>query len=275
MEDKRIKILLIEDDPDYPQLLEVMLFGGKGAMFDLECAQLLQTGLDRLREGGIDVVLLDLTLPDSRGLDTFAKAYAQSPEVPIIVLSCLDDEQLTIAAVRDGAQDYLVKDWMNKNVLIRSIHYAIERHRMLEELKQKTQKLQASEARNRAVLDAIPDMMFQISKEGVFLDHRAAVGDGPAMFPGKLTGKRAQDALPADLAEQVMNCALRALQEGKAQVLEYQYPQNDEVRHYEARMVTLADEEGVLAIVRDITERKELDRMKSEVFWRMRKAKLR
>ena len=244
-------------------------------MFDMECAQLLQTGLDRLAEGGIDVVLLDLSLPDSRGLDTFAKVYAHSPEVPIIVLSSLDDEGLTVQAVRDGAQDYLVKDWMNKNLLVRSIHYAIERQLMLEELKQKTQRLQASEAKNRAVLDAIPDMMFQISKEGVFLDYRAAVGDGPAMFPGELLGKRVQDVLPADMAEQVLQCGQRALQEGEAQVFEYQYPQDDTVRDYEVRMVTLANEDEVLAIVRDITERKELDRMKSEVYWRMRKSKLR
>jgi len=127
MDDERIKILLIEDDPDYCQIIEMMLIKGMGSQFDLECAQLLKTGLERLLEGEFDVILLDLTLPDSMGLDTFSAVYDQASGVPIVILSCLDDEDLATEAVQDGAQDYLVKDRVNSKFLVRSMRYAIGR----------------------------------------------------------------------------------------------------------------------------------------------------
>jgi len=274
MENRCIKVLLIEDDPDYPQLIQVMLAQGKDTRFDLECTDTVQAGLDRLAAGEIDVVLLDLSLPDSRGFETFARVYAQAPEAPIVVLSCTDDERLTIEAVREGAQDYLVKDQVDSDLLVRSIRYAVERHRTLEELKQKTRELQASEAKNRAILGAIPDLMFQISKDGVFLDYKAAKDEGVAMFPGEVLGKKVHEVLPIEIAQKVMHCAEWALQVGEIGVFEYQLPLNSSVRDYEARIVALADEDKVLAIVRDITERKEIERIKNEFIWRLRRAGL-
>jgi PAS domain S-box-containing protein len=264
MEKECVKILLIEDDPDYPQLIQVMLTRGRGATLDLECADTLRAGLERLAAGGIDVVLLDLSLPDSRGFDTFAS----------MVLSGLDDKSLAIEAVHQGAQDYLVKDWVNSNLLARSIRYAIERHQMLGELKQKTQELQAREAENRAILDAIPDLMFQVNKDGVLLDYRAAKDDGMAMVPGEFLGKRVHEVMPTEIAEQIMRCAEWVLQAGEVGVLEYQLPVRGDVRDYEARVVALAEEDKVLAIVRDITERKEIERMKNTFIWRLRRARL-
>lgn len=79
------------------------------------------------------MVFLDLSLPDSRGLDTFSRVYAQAPQVPIIVLTGLDDEQVAVQAVRKGAQDYLVKGYVDSNLLVRAMHYAVERKRALEE----------------------------------------------------------------------------------------------------------------------------------------------
>lgn len=273
MESKRIKILLIEDAPDYPQLIEVMLVKGMGAAFDLECRLCLQAGLERLTAGGIDVVLLDLSLPDSQGFETFAEVYARAPEVPIVVLSCVDDEELAIEAVREGAQDYLVKDRVDRYLLVRSVRYAIGRHRMLRELKQKTRELQASEAKNRAILDAIPDLMLQISKDGLLLDYKATKNDGEAVHPGEFLGKKVHEVLPTKIAQQIMRYAERALQASETQILEYQFRVNGNVRDYEARIVASGEDE-VLAIVRDITERKEIDRMKNEFIWRLRRVGL-
>jgi len=134
MDDKPIKVLLIEDDPEYAYLVREMLAVAGGAPFDLECADRLSTGLERLAAGGIDVILLDLLLPDSWGLDTFVKAFAQVPGVPMIVLSGLGDEALAVEAVREGAQDYLVKGQVGGNLLVRAIRYAIERKRAEEAL---------------------------------------------------------------------------------------------------------------------------------------------
>jgi GAF domain-containing protein/DNA-binding response OmpR family regulator len=125
--DRPIKILLIEDNPTDVRLLRRMLTEAKGFTFDLELADRLSTGLERLASDDVDLILLDLLLPDSHGLDTFAQTLARAPQIPVVVLTGLDDEELALEAVRAGAQDYLIKGEVDGNLLARSIHYAIER----------------------------------------------------------------------------------------------------------------------------------------------------
>jgi signal transduction histidine kinase len=108
---------------------------GRGQEFQLEHADVLSTGLDRLNQGGIDVVILDLSLPDSTGPDTFRKVHSQASDIPIMVLTGLDDETLGESLVREGAQDYLTKGQLDNNVLVRSIRYAIERKRTEQALR--------------------------------------------------------------------------------------------------------------------------------------------
>jgi len=124
-----VKVLLVEDNPGDACMIREMLAEVKHDGFSLEYAEQLSTGLGRLAEGGIDMVFLDLSLPDSRGFDTFAEMYARAPQVPIIVLAGLDDEEVAVRAVREGAQDYLVKGHVNSNLLVRAMSYAVERKR--------------------------------------------------------------------------------------------------------------------------------------------------
>jgi PAS domain S-box-containing protein/putative nucleotidyltransferase with HDIG domain len=135
MDDKRINILLIEDNPEQAQLIEEMLTEGRGARFNLEYVDRLATGLARLVANDIGLVLLDLGLPDSQGFATFAKVYAEAPRVPIVVLSDVADENLAIKTVHDGAQDYVVKGNLDSYALLRTIRYAIERKRAEEQLR--------------------------------------------------------------------------------------------------------------------------------------------
>lgn len=127
MEDRQIKVLLIEDNPGDARLIEEMLSEVDGTLFDMENVSRLSDGLTRIRKGGIDAVLLDLGLPDSAGLDTFGKVQDQAPEVPIVVLTGLDDTELALEGVRMGAQDYLVKGRADGDLLARTLRYAIER----------------------------------------------------------------------------------------------------------------------------------------------------
>ena len=127
-----VKVLLVDNNPGDVCMVREMLAEVNGDAFSLECAEQLSTGLARLAKGGIDMVFLDLSLPDSRGLDTFSRTYAQAPQVPIIVLTGLDDEQVAVQAVRKGAQDYLVKGHVDSNLLVRAMHYAVERKRAAE-----------------------------------------------------------------------------------------------------------------------------------------------
>jgi len=125
MSDK-LKILSIEDDYEYVYLLREMLAAAWNAPFDMDHADQLSTGQERLDTETFDLVLLDLSLPDSWGFDTFARVYDRAPDVPIIVLSGLGDKKLAMRAVQAGSRDYLVKGQVDANMLAQAIHRAIE-----------------------------------------------------------------------------------------------------------------------------------------------------
>jgi signal transduction histidine kinase/CheY-like chemotaxis protein len=141
MLDSRLKILLIEDNPGDARLIKEMIADGGGQGFTIEWVSRLAEGLERLGQGGIDLVLLDLDLPDSRGLDTFLKAHAQAPHVPFVVLTGLADENLALNAVVHGAQDYLFKNETYAHLLLRAIRYATERKKAETALEAERQKL--------------------------------------------------------------------------------------------------------------------------------------
>jgi signal transduction histidine kinase len=134
MQNEIIKVLLIEDNPGDARLIRELLAEANGALFHVEVAGCLADGLERIAKGDIDVILLDLYLPDSNGIDTLLRAKVQAPEVPIVVLTGLKDETVGVKAVHEGAQDYLIKGQVDGNLLMRCIRYAIERKRASEEL---------------------------------------------------------------------------------------------------------------------------------------------
>ena len=142
MSDNPIRILLIEDNPGDARLIKEMLNERKSASFILEWRDVLSSGLQKLAEDGADVVLLDLGLSESQGLDTYTKTQSQFPGVPIVVLSCLLDESVAVKAVRDGAQDYLVKGQIEGNLLFRSVRYSIERKNAKERLQESYSNLE-------------------------------------------------------------------------------------------------------------------------------------
>jgi two-component system cell cycle response regulator len=135
MHDRPIQLLLIEDNAGDRGLIREALGSVEHTRFELTYADRLSTGLAQLARGSIDIVLLDLSLPDSQGLETLEKTHAQVPDVPIVVLTELEDEALAIKSVQAGAQDYLVKGQTNGQSLTRSLRHAIERQRLQEELR--------------------------------------------------------------------------------------------------------------------------------------------
>jgi DNA-binding response OmpR family regulator len=131
---ERQRVLLIEDNPGDVRLIREMLSEGNEELFELDCVGRLSQGLEYLSTRSAGVVLLDLSLPDSYGFDTFLKVYAHSPKVPIIVLTGHDDRTVALSAVETGAQDYLVKGKIDRDLLLRSMQYSIERKRYQEQL---------------------------------------------------------------------------------------------------------------------------------------------
>ena len=148
--DGPVRILLVEDNPGDARLLREQLREAASLPFELVHAERLSDGRDRARDGGADIVLLDLSLPDAQGLDTVRSMMEAAPEVPIIVLTGLDDDRTALQAVQAGAQDFLVKGRVEGEGLARAIRYARERKRLdLERV-----RLLASEREARATAEA-------------------------------------------------------------------------------------------------------------------------
>ena len=130
-----IHVLLVEDNPGDVRLLQELLRDGpSAAAFTLEHCADLEAGLERPDSVSPSIVLLDLGLPDSQGLDTFRLMRQRFPDVPIVVLSGETDEAVALGAVQEGAEDFLLKQDLNPRLLARTLRYSIERHELKEQL---------------------------------------------------------------------------------------------------------------------------------------------
>ena len=136
MADKPIVILLVEDNPGDRRLIREMLAEASNVTFNVQYADRLEAATECLDHNGVEVILLDLGLPDSQGLATLKKIYAQVSQTPIVVLTGLNDETVGLQAVNEGAQDYLIKGQVDTDLLKRTIRYAIERKQTEERERQ-------------------------------------------------------------------------------------------------------------------------------------------
>ncbi|MBI5684936.1 MAG: PAS domain S-box protein [Verrucomicrobia bacterium] len=263
MPEGRIKILHIEDDRGSADVVRAMLSAAPGVMFDLEWTGRLDQGLERLAKGGVDVVLLDLGLPDSHGLDTFNRAHAADPRTAIIVFTVTDNEEMAIRAVHEGAQDYLSKSLIQgpagRLLLTRAIRYAVERRHAQETLAEERRLL-------RNLIDSFPDHIYVKNTDSKFL----MVNRVTARFFGKATpeeviGKTDFDFFPHGLAMQfreeeaaVFNSA-QSLVNREAAVTD----SSGRTRWVLTSKVQLHDGRGkvtgLLGVNRDITEIKEAE----------------
>ncbi len=136
-----IHVLIIEDNEEHAQLLERLLASSEYPRFRTSFVHTVADGLEKLSAGGIEMVLLDLSLPDSQGAPTFRKVSELVPNLPVVILSGISDVTLAIEMVQQGAQDYLVKGHVDNHLLLRSIQYAIERKRAEIALKEARDEL--------------------------------------------------------------------------------------------------------------------------------------
>ena len=162
---EHIKVLVIEDNPADARWLWETLIKRRGRelpalSFDVEFVTHLATGLQRLVTGDVDVVLLDLLLPDSQGLDTLIRLSQHTPDVPVVIMTELDAAGLDVQALHEGAQDYLVKGQIDRRMLVHALRSAIERQQM-------RRALRASEARLRNLIVHNADGMIVMDRNGV------------------------------------------------------------------------------------------------------------
>src|SRR5688572_18054381 len=177
-------VLLIEDNPGDARLLQEMLAEAPAAPFRVTCADRLSRAMEVLSSQKMALLLLYLSLPDSHGIETFAKIYAHSPKVPVIVLTGNDDNALALLAVKAGAQDYLFKGRLDRELLVRSMQYSIERKRYQEELEHQANYDALTGLPNRSLLhDRLKQAVFAqremhpVAVVFIDLDHFKFVND--------------------------------------------------------------------------------------------------
>ena len=147
-----LQILLVEDNPGDADLIGELLEQGPANSHQITKQATLGDALDRLRTDTFDLVLLDLGLPDSQGLETLRGLLTAAPLLPVVVLTGFDDEATGIATVHEGAQDYLVKGQFDGAVLSRVIRYAIERQQSIRKIKRLNNILSAIREINQLIV---------------------------------------------------------------------------------------------------------------------------
>ncbi|MBI3999162.1 MAG: diguanylate cyclase [Candidatus Omnitrophica bacterium] len=151
----KIRLLMIENNADYATVIQQQLLQEKYPLFEVQCFETLEAGLQAFKtEKKFDAALLDLSLPDSHGIDTFKQFYSEATNLPLIILIGDDNEELAQEALRKGAEDYLPKGDLYLRILARLVRHAIERHQIRKELNLVNTRLE-----NLAFLDPLTELL--------------------------------------------------------------------------------------------------------------------
>ena len=280
-------ILIVDDDPLNLELLVDkigdrncrIITAGSGAA----CLQIL-------RQEVPDLILLDIMMPEMNGYDVCRaiKAEPATTDIPVLMMSALSDSEDKLKGFEAGAVDYITKPFDDLEVFARiETHLSLknarkalnDQNRLLDEQvrdrtkelvksnemlkkeiadRKRTQEmLRASEAKSRAIVDALPDSIFEISREGTILSCKGSVSH-LHLEPERIIGQSIFQVYPSEIADLAINRVHQTLKSGKTRIFEYELPVENERRIFESRMVKIASSE-VMAITRDITEKKQAE----------------
>ncbi|HZR46652.1 MAG TPA: diguanylate cyclase, partial [Candidatus Manganitrophaceae bacterium] len=255
-----IRLLVVEDNAADVRLVQEMLAEADAARFRIVHADLLAKGLKALSEQEIHVILLDLSLPDSFGLETLKGVRSAAPRLPIVVLSYHQDEALALQAVQMGAQDYLVKGEGNGDSLVRTIRYALERKQAEERLRENQEALRENHHLLRAVIDGTTDSVYVKDLQGRYLMMNSAGARLFGKLPEEIVGRRDIDLFPQETALQIIRDDRRILSAGETLTFEEIAAIGEGSRtflstkgpwrNYQGEVI------GIIGISREITERK-------------------
>lgn len=253
-----VRVLLVEDNLGDADLIQEMLPKTAGNGFAVEVVQRLSEAFSRIQGAKLDIILLDLGLPDSSGLDTFIKFQAAAPDMPIIVLTGNTDQQAAVIALQQGAQDFLIKGEITGDLINRAIRYALERKRV-------EQKLLATEGQYRQLYERMMDAFVRVDMSRKIRECNQAFLDLLGYSQEEASGLTYLDITPgrwhAAESEILKN---QVLIRGYSDVYEKEYQRKDgSIVPVELRTNLISDETGaptgMWAIIRNISERKQAE----------------
>lgn len=276
-----VKVLLIEDDLAEARFLQEVLKGAPRSHFQLCHAKRLGEAISRLQEQSFDVALLDLTLPDSSGLDSLDLLLHEAPSLPIVVLTNTNDNELAVSAVRRGAQDYLLKRSLQQEVLVRALFYAIERQRAEDALREANEVLEDRVRARTAELETANQHLRQEVEERQRIQERLTLAQEAANMG---TFEWALADLPClrdpDFICQIGRCPLpwqihpddhdpvaqelqQSVRAGRGLDTEFRIQEGDSIRWLAIKSTLLYDDQGqpdrLLGIHMDITDKKQME----------------
>lgn len=247
-----IRVLLIEDNPGDARLMQELLREVPSVLIQLEQTASLSEGLQRLHRDRIEVILLDLFLPDSQGFATFHQLRAQAPNIPIVVTTGLNDERLALKAVQEGAQDYLVKGQITGELLVRSIRYAIERKRAEQKIREQA-----------ALLDIATDAILVRDVENQILFWNQGAERLYGWTAAEAIGQKSSELLYKGHSVRFQNAQQELMQHNEWRGELDQITKTKQEITVESRWTLVRDEEGqpkyILVVSTDITRKKQLE----------------
>ena len=250
-----IRVLLVEDNPGDARLVEILLSEVAAPRFGITHAERLDEAIEHLSDTEFDVILLDLSLPDSGGLETLSRTRAAAPHTPMVVLSGRDDEETALRALLRGAQDYLVKGRGSGNTLARVIRYSIERKNAQEALRR-------SEELYRTVVAQAAENIFLVDvKTKRILEANAAFYASLGYSPEELEAMTLYDIVAHDRAGIDHNIE-RVVQEGHRSIEERKYRCKDgSLADVEVNTcaISYGGREAMCIVAHDVTERKRME----------------
>lgn len=261
-----ITVLLVEDNRADVVLLMELLPDSEAQSWQIKHCDRLTTALDQLQQTAFDVVLLDLSLPDSQGLETVVRLQAAAPHIPTVVLTGLQDKTLARQAVAQGAQDYLVKGQLSSALLVKKVEYAIERAQILQKLQSQTlelaqanEQLQQREREFRTLVENTPDIIARFDGQLCCLYVNPANADQLGLEIESCPGKSVFElGYPPEMAQFLETALQTVFDTRQTTVSEFRLLYQGAWKSYQTYLVPEfnADQaiESVLTIARDITQ---------------------
>jgi PAS domain S-box-containing protein len=250
-------LLLVDDNPDNLFILQQVI-NQHLPQCEVATALSARKGLEIAAARPLDGALIDVQMPEMDGLEMCRHLKADdsgTDRVPVILITAhRSSSEEKAEGLEAGAVDFIARPIDNVEL--------VARIKTILRMKRAERALQKSEQMHRAILGTVPDMMFRIRKDGVFLSFLAGKDYKPALAPSEFLNKKVQEVLPEEIGSQTTHLVKKALETGQMQLMEYQLPvrlPNGPLCDFESRMVVSGENE-VLAIVRDITERKQSEK---------------